>query len=60
MTENEIGTEIVDCAIAVHRELGPGLLEHVHEIVLAKELEERGFQGAYAGFVLFAYLYLRG
>lgn len=26
MTENEIGTVIVDIAIAVHRELGSGLL----------------------------------
>ena len=23
MTENQIGTEVVDAAIAVHRELGP-------------------------------------
>jgi len=42
MTENEIGTEIVDCAIAIHRELGSGLLEHVYEVILAKELELRG------------------
>lgn len=37
MTENEIGTIIVDVAIAVHRELGPGLLESVYEAVLAYE-----------------------
>jgi len=42
MTENEIGTIIVDAAIAVHRELGPGLLESVYEVVLAYELEQRG------------------
>ena len=42
MTENEIGTIIVDAAIAVHRELGPGLLESVYEIVLAYELQQRG------------------
>jgi len=24
MTENEIGAIVVECAIAVHRELGPG------------------------------------
>ena len=42
MTENQIGTEVVDAAIAVHRELGPGLLEAVYEVVLARELQERG------------------
>jgi GxxExxY protein len=44
MTENEIGTIVVDCAIAVHRELGPGLLETVYEIVLARELQDRGLK----------------
>jgi GxxExxY protein len=44
MTENEIGTICVDAAIAVHRELGPGLLESVYEIVLAHELRERGLK----------------
>jgi GxxExxY protein len=42
MTENEIGTIIVNAAIAVHRQLGPGLLESVYEIVLAYELQQRG------------------
>ncbi|MEW6378633.1 MAG: GxxExxY protein, partial [bacterium] len=44
MTENDRGTIIVDCAIAVHRELGPGLLETVYEIVLARELQDRGLK----------------
>ncbi len=44
MKENEIGTIVVDAAVAVHRELGPGLLESVYEIVLAHELRERGLQ----------------
>jgi GxxExxY protein len=44
MTENEIGTIIVDTAIAVHRELGPGLLESVYEIVFAYELQQRGLR----------------
>ena len=42
MTENEIGKIVVDAAIAVHRELGPGLLESVYEVVLAYELKQRG------------------
>ena len=42
MTENEIGTIVVESAIAVHRALGPGLLETVYEVVLARELQDRG------------------
>ena len=42
MTENEIGTIVVESAIVVHRELGPGLLETVYEVVLARELQDRG------------------
>lgn len=42
MTENEIGTIIVDTAIELHRHLGPGLLESVYEVVLACELNARG------------------
>ncbi len=41
MDENEIGRIIVDAAIMVHRELGPGLLESVYEAVLAQELRNR-------------------
>ena len=44
MDENDIGREVVDAAIAVHRELGPGLLETVYEIILLDELRERGLQ----------------
>ncbi len=42
MTENEIGSVVVDSAITIHRELGPGLLESVYEVVLAEELQRRG------------------
>ncbi len=42
MTENEIGTIVVDTAVRLHRELGPGLLESVYEIVLARFLEKQG------------------
>jgi GxxExxY protein len=44
MTENEIGTIIVEEAISIHRELGPGLLETVYEVVLADALERRGLR----------------
>ena len=46
MSENEIGRVVVDAAIAVHRELGPGLLESVYEAVLAEELSARGLNVA--------------
>ena len=42
MKENEIGKIVVDAAIAVHRALGPGLLETVYEVVLTHELQKRG------------------
>jgi len=42
MTENDIGRIVVDAAVAVHRELGPGLLESVYEVILAFELGQRG------------------
>ena len=44
MIENVIGKEVVDAAVQVHRELGPGLLESVYEVVLARELESRGLR----------------
>ena len=42
MHENELGTVIVDCAVRLHRDLGPGLLETVYEVTLARKLEKRG------------------
>jgi len=44
MTENEIGTIVIEASIAVHRELGPGLLEVVYEVVMAKEIQNRGLR----------------
>jgi len=44
MTENEIGKILVDCAVRLHRELGPGLLETVYEVILAHMLEEAGLK----------------
>ncbi|MGD1002801.1 MAG: GxxExxY protein [Candidatus Brocadiia bacterium] len=42
MTENEIGKIVVDAAVALHRDLGAGLLETVYEVLLARKLSERG------------------
>ena len=42
MTENEIGTIVVDAAVKIHLALGPGLLESVYEVILAHELSKRG------------------
>ncbi len=39
-----ISREVVDAALKIHRDLGPGLLETVYEAVLAKELEIRGLK----------------
>ncbi|MDF2097432.1 GxxExxY protein [Aquibaculum arenosum] len=36
------GRTVVDAALAVHRALGPGLLESAYEACLAWELERRG------------------
>lgn len=37
-----LGGAIVDCAMKVHKELGPGLLESVYEHCLAHEFRKRG------------------
>jgi GxxExxY protein len=42
MEQNKISGIIIDAAITVHRELGPGLLESVYEECLAYELTDRG------------------
>ena len=39
---NKITKTIIGAAIAVHKELGPGLLESAYEACLAYELTERG------------------
>ena len=41
MDENSIGKQVIDAAITVHKELGPGLLETVYEFVLFDELQKR-------------------
>lgn len=42
MTENEIANIVMDAAFQLHRELGPGLLESVYEVILAKKLTDIG------------------
>jgi len=42
MEENDIGKVVIDVAVLLHRELGPGLLETVYEVVLLDELRKRG------------------
>ncbi|MFA6568551.1 MAG: GxxExxY protein [Victivallales bacterium] len=42
MNENEIGKIVVDAAVELHKDLGPGLLETVYEVLLAHELQKRG------------------
>ena len=44
MSINDITGTIVDAALQIHRDLGPGLLESVYEAVLAKKLEARGLK----------------
>jgi GxxExxY protein len=44
MTENEIGKNVVDAALKIHKTLGPGLLELVYEVTLEHELENRGLK----------------
>lgn len=44
MSINDITAAIVDAALQIHKDLGPGLLESVYEAVLAKKLAERGLR----------------
>ena len=42
MTENEISKIVVDCAIKIHKNLGPGLLESAYEECMYYELKKFG------------------
>jgi len=42
--EESIAGKIVDAAYAVHKILGPGLLEKVYEVCFCHELSKRGLQ----------------
>ena len=39
---NEISRKVIGAAIAVHKELGPGLLESIYELCLVQELQNQG------------------
>jgi len=41
---DEMSGDVVNAAIRIHRELGPGLLESVYETVLAAFLERSGYK----------------
>ena len=46
MDIEDIGKQIVDAAVKVHKTLGPGLLESAYQACLAYELRKRGLQVA--------------
>lgn len=52
---NELSYRVIGCCLAVHRELGPGLLESVYEDSLAAEMEVQqiGFERQYPVPVLY-------
>ena len=52
---DDITGAIVDAAVKIHMELGPGLLESVYEVVLARALEKRGFHGERQKVIRFEY-----
>lgn len=44
MIENELSRKIIGCAIEVHKQLGPGLLESAYQECLFYELREAGLK----------------
>ena len=38
-----ISGDVIDAAVGLHRELGPGLLESVYEMILARKLAKMGY-----------------
>jgi GxxExxY protein len=39
----QIAKDVVDASMKIHMKLGPGLFEIVYEVVLARELQRRGY-----------------
>lgn len=52
---NELTEKVIGCAIEVHRQLGPGLLEATYEAALCVEIEEAGLK--YKRQVLYPVIY---
>jgi GxxExxY protein len=46
MTFDSLSNKVIGCAIEVHRELGPGLLESTYQACLAHELSRAGIRFA--------------
>jgi GxxExxY protein len=46
MVFDSLSNKVIGCAIEVHRELGPGLLESAYEACLAHELSREGIHFA--------------
>lgn len=44
MTENEIGTLVVNAAYEIHTRLGPGLLESAYHRCMSYELKKEGLK----------------
>lgn len=44
MNPNDVTAAIVDAAYHIHREVGPGLLESVYELVLSDALQGKGLK----------------
>jgi GxxExxY protein len=55
MELDDVTGAVVDAAVQIHRELGPGLFESVYEAVLARALERRGLRVDQQRAVPFAY-----
>jgi GxxExxY protein len=43
---NDLAYKVVSCAIEVHKQLGPGLLESIYEECFIEELKSKGFDVA--------------
>jgi len=46
MSQNDLPKVILDAAFRVHSALGPGLFEHVYEVIMAHELRKQNLEVA--------------